>query len=52
MMGRRFLGSAVEGGKVEELWKAYREDLEKGKGGAGGEAGPANPIPTHPANKE
>lgn len=53
--GEKVFGECCEGEKVEELWKAYRKDLEKGKkGGEGedGEEGPANPIPTHPAKKE
>lgn len=51
--GEKVFGECCEGGKVEELWKAYRKDLEKGESGAGGEEeGPSNPIPTHPAKKE
>jgi hypothetical protein len=53
--GEKVFGECCEGEKVEELWKAYRKGLEKGKkGGEGGdgEEGPANPIPTHPAEKE
>ncbi|KAM0709004.1 hypothetical protein Q7P35_003040 [Cladosporium inversicolor] len=50
--GEKVFGECCEGEKVDELWKAYRKDLEKGKGGAGGEDGPENSIPTHPAKKE
>ena len=50
--GEKVFGECCEGGKVEELWKAYRRDLEKGKGGDGVGEVPANPIPTHPAKKE
>lgn len=50
--GEKVFGECCKGGKVEELWKAYREDLEKSKGGAVVEDGPANPIPTHPVKKE
>lgn len=50
--GEKVFGACCEGEKVGDLWKAYRKDLEKGKGGAGGDDGPANPIPTHPAKKE
>lgn len=49
--GGKVFGECCEGGKVEELWEAYRKELEK-KGGDDGEEGPANPIPTHPAKKE
>ena len=51
--GEKVFGACCEGEKVDELWKAYRKDLEKGKkGGDAGDYGPANPIPTHPAKKE
>jgi hypothetical protein len=49
----RVFGECCEGGKVEELWEEYREELKKREGGDGeGEDGPAKAIPTHPAKKE
>ena len=50
--GEKVFGECCEGEKVEDLWKAYRKDLEKGKQGGECGDGPANPIPTHPAKKE
>jgi hypothetical protein len=48
--GKRVWGEICEGRKVEELWEAYREELEKGRGSVkDGEDEVANPIPTHPA---
>jgi hypothetical protein len=54
--GKKVFAECCEGGKVEELWKEYRAELEGKKpkkgGDADGEDGPAKPIPTHSAKKE
>ena len=51
--GERVFGECCRGEKVEELWEAYRKELEGGKkgGSSGDEEGPANPVPTHPAKE-
>ena len=51
--GEKLFGECCQGAKVEELWKAYREELhgkeKKVEGGGDDDDGPANPVPTHPA---